>query len=280
MNAERREGRKAAGGGTGRRHFLKLAGGAVAGIASSGLLYACGGGNAKEGAAGDTPEGRLLARPAPPPPDAKAAPTGLQPLGLGLERDGLLYVPPSYDATRPAPLALMLHGAGGGARGGISPFLGLAEGAGLVLLAPESRGRTWDVLVGGYGPDVGFVDRALERAFGRLAVDEGRLAVAGFSDGASYALSLGVTNGDLFTHVIAFSPGFAEPATQRGEPAVFVSHGTGDEVLPIGRTSRRIVPQLERMGYAVTYREFDGPHAVPEAVAREALGWFTSDEEG
>jgi predicted esterase len=174
----------------------------------------------------------------------------------------------------------MLHGGGGDARGGISPFLGLAEGAGLVLLAPESRGRTWDVLAGGYGPDVEFVDRALEWAFDRLSVDEGRVAVGGFSDGASYALSLGLTNGDLFTHVIAFSSGFSAPADRRGEPAVFVSHGTGDEVLPIGRTSRRIVPQLERMGYEVTYREFDGPHAVPEAVAREALGWLTSDEEG
>ncbi len=223
----------------------------MAGIASSGLLYACGGGNAKEGAAGDTLEGRLLARPAPPPPDAKAAPTGLQPLGLGSERDGLLYVPPSYDATRPAPLALMLHGAGGGARGGISPFLGLAEGAGLVLLAPESRGRTWDVLVGGYGPDVEFIDRALEQTFDRLAVDAGRLAVAGFSDGASYALSIGLTNGDLFTHVMAFSAGLAKPPAQRGEPSVFVSHGTRDEVLPIGKTNRRFVPRLERDGYEV-----------------------------
>ena len=30
-------------------------------------------------------------------------------------------------------------------------FLSLT--AGVVLLAPESRGRTWDVLVDGYGPD-------------------------------------------------------------------------------------------------------------------------------
>ncbi len=136
------------------------------------------------------------------------------------------------------------------------------------------------MLVGSYGPDVRFLDRALEQAFGRLAVDEGRLAVGGFSDGASYALSLGLTNGDLFTHVIAFSPGFSAPAERRGEPPIFVSHGTRDEVLPIGRASRRIVPRLEREGYEVTYREFDGPHAVPEAVAREALGWFTPDEEG
>jgi phospholipase/carboxylesterase len=279
------------GGKLGRRDFLKLAGGAAAGIASAGLLASCGERTTGTGAAGETPEGegevgsavgrgRLLARPTPRPSESSKPSAGLRPLGLGRERDGLLYVPPGYDASRPAPLALMLHGAGGDARGGISPFLGLADGAGLVLLAPESRGRTWDVLVGSYGPDVRFLDRALEQAFGRLAVDEGRLAVGGFSDGASYALSLGLTNGDLFGHVIAFSPGFSAPAERRGEPPIFVSHGTRDEVLPIGRASRRIVPRLEREGYEVTYREFDGPHAVPEAVAREALGWFTPDEEG
>ena len=36
---------------------------------------------------------------------------GLQPLGLGAKRDGLLYVPASYQVNRPAPLVLMLHGA-------------------------------------------------------------------------------------------------------------------------------------------------------------------------
>ena len=219
--------------------------------------------------------GRLLAKPTSPQSDA-TVPTGLRPLGLGYGRDGLIYVPAGYRPAEEAPLVLMLHGAGGDARSGISSFLDLADEAGLVLLAPESRERTWDVLVGGYGPDVEFIDRALEQTFDRLAVDAGRVAVEGFSDGASYALSIGLTNGDLFTHVLAFSPGFASPANYRGRPRVFVSHGTRDGVLPIRDTSRRIVPQLKRAGYEVRYREFDGPHTVPRSVAREALEWFTS----
>jgi phospholipase/carboxylesterase len=258
---------------------LRLAG---CGVASFGLLTACAG-RATGGMGGETSagrqdagslatEGRLLSNPGPPD---GAAGTGLRPLGLGSGRDGLLYVPAGQDVTKEAPLAITLHGAGGDARSGLSHFIGLADEFGLVLLSPASRGRTWDVLEGGYGPDVGFIDRALGKTFDRLAVDPGRLAVTGFSDGASYALSLGLTNGDLFTHVIAFSPGFATPADRRGEPPVFVSHGTRDRVLPIERCSRKIVPQLEREGYEVRYREFDGPHTVPEAVAREALGWFT-----
>jgi predicted esterase len=260
-----------------RRDFLRLTAGAV----SVGLLAACdtGGGGLKgqREVESASSRGRLLARLDPLPSDAAASP-GLHPLGLGSTRDGLLYVPAGYGEKAPAPLALTLHGAGGNARSGISHFLHLADAAGVVLLSPESRGRTWDVLVGSYGPDVEFIDRTLEWAFDHLTLNAQRLAITGFSDGASYALSLGLTNGDLFTHLIAFSPGFMAPASRRGKPPVFVSHGTRDRVLPIERCSRRIVPQLDRAGYQVRYREFDGPHTVPESIAREALRWFSSDE--
>jgi phospholipase/carboxylesterase len=218
--------------------------------------------------------GRLLARPGRP---AESARPGLHELGLGADRDGLLYVPAGYRPERPAPLVLMLHGAGGNARQGLDPLLPLADAAGLILLAPDSRGRTWDVILGDYGPDVTFIDRALRHTFDRCAVDRTRAAVEGFSDGASYALSVGITNGDLFTHVLAFSPGFAVPAGQKGQPRIYVSHGTRDEVLPIEACSRRIVPRLERAGYDVLYHEFDGPHTVPPEIAREAVGWFIGE---
>jgi phospholipase/carboxylesterase len=202
---------------------------------------------------------------------------GLRPLGLGGRRDGFLYVPKEYRADRSAPLVVMLHGAGGNARHALAPWQKLADDAGLLLLAPDSRGPTWDIIAeDGYGPDVAFIDRALAYVFERYAVDAARVAVEGFSDGASYALSLGLTNGDLFTHVVAFSPGFLAPAAQRGEPELFISHGVKDEVLRIGPCSRRIVPLVERAGYTVRYREFDGPHTVPEDIAREALVWFTA----
>jgi phospholipase/carboxylesterase len=195
-------------------------------------------------------------------------------LGLDSGRDALLYVPAGLSADRPAPLALMLHGAGGSGRSALGIAQGLADELGMVVLAPDSRGRTWDIILGAYGPDVLFLDRALAAAFARCAVDAGRVAVGGFSDGASYALSLGVANGDLFTHVLGFSPGFMAPPAQRGAPAIYVSHGTGDTVLPIHQCSRRLVPRLQTAGYALLYREFEGPHTVPAAIAREAFLWF------
>ena len=233
-------------------------------------------GRRREPGGGADESGRSRARPAPVP-GTPAAPTGLHPLELEPGRDGLLYVPDGDRAGRLAPLVLMLHGAGGHAQMVVPLLQPLADATGLILLVPDSRRQTWDVIRGGYGPDVAFIDRALDRVFGRYAVDPTHVAIGGFSDGASYALSLGLTNGDLFTHVLAFSPGFLAPGEPRGWPRVFIAHGQKDEVLPIDHCSRRIVPRLQRADYDVRYREFDGPHTVPPEIALDALTWFTTD---
>ena len=207
-----------------------------------------------------------------------AAPTG-EPPGPGLHRLGprtggaVLLVPPAFaePPVRPAPLVVLLHGAGSSAAATMGA---LPRHAGVVVLAPDSRGSTWDVIRGGFGPDVAFVDRALEQTFATCPVDPARVALGGFSDGASYALSLGIGNGDLFTHLVAFSPGFAAPAGQVGAPRVFVTHGTDDAVLPIDRCSRRLVPALRAAGYDVAYEEFAGGHTVPPALAEAAVSWL------
>ena len=223
---------------------------------------------------GDASKGRLRARPLGV---SEAAPVGLRRLGSGTRGDHLLYAPEGYGSGPPAPLAVVLHGAGGQARDALALLRPLADAAGMVLLVPTSRRYTWDVIVDGYGPDVEEIDGLLEETFSRYTLDPARLALAGFSDGASYALSLGIGNGDLFSHIMALSPGFMAPAGRVGSPRFFVSHGIRDNVLPIERCSRRIVPQLERMGYEVAYREFEDGHTVPPKIALEATGWFTSE---
>jgi len=225
------------------------------------------------GPVGAAQRGRFEARPLSGPGSVTAEP-GEHRLGLNGARDATLYIPRRAVSNVPMPLLVMLHGAGGSTRS-VSFMFPLAEERGVVILAPESRAGTWDGVRGEFGPDVAFIDRALRETFQRVRLDTARLAIGGFSDGASYALSLGIANGDLFTHVIAFSPGFVTPAPPAGRPPIFVSHGTQDQVLPIDVTSRRIVPQLREAGYLVTFREFDGPHRVPEAIARDALEWLT-----
>ncbi len=199
---------------------------------------------------------------------------GVQVLGLTSGRDGLLFVPKRRGAAEPAPLLVMLHGAGGQATQLVDRFVETAEARGYLILAPESRGRTWDVILGGYGPDVAFIDRALGRVFERRAVDPNRIAIAGFSDGASYALSLGIANGDLFTDVLAFSPGYMAPSRHEGRPRIFVSHGVHDAVLPIDACSRRLAATLRAAGYDLDYREFDGGHAVPPEMVTAAVARF------
>ena len=249
------------------RRRLLAAAGALAGAA---VLAGCG--VRLPGAFGGAAV-RLSARP-PSDPTAPLPAPGTQPLDLGVERPPLLHVPPGLAAGSAVPLVVALHGAGGNAETGLAVLGGLADERGLLVLAPASRGPTWDAITGRSGEDAALLDRALARVFSTVPVDPGRTAVAGFSDGASYALGLGLANGDLFTRVVALSPGFVPGASREGRPAVFVSHGDADEVLPVERTSRRIVRVLRDEGYDVTYREFAGGHAVPHEVAVAAVDWL------
>ena len=213
---------------------------------------------------------------------------GAHALGLGGARDAVLYLPTNA-GQGPLPLIVPFHGAGSSGAGFMRQMATATESLPAAILAPDSVGRTWDALRAEqqtvldvitsrrrllwFGPDVTLLDRALERVFEAVAVDPTRIAAAGFSDGATYALSLGLVNGDLFRRLVAFSPGFVIEGERRGRPDIFVSHGTADEILPIDRCSRRIVPHLQELGYSTTFREFDGGHAVPAHIAREAMTW-------
>ena len=126
------------------------------------------------------------------------------------------------------------------------------------------------MLIGDYGADVARIDCALQFAFDHCTIDANRVAIEGFSDGASYALSLGLTNGDLFAQVFAFSPGFMAPYTARGNPRIYVTHGVFDPTLPIRCSRDNIVPQLRKGGYDVDYREFKGFHMVPKWAIKRA----------
>lgn len=246
-----------------RRDFLR---GSVSALAAP-LFLSCGNTPTEPGA-----DPRLTARPGVPMEEPV---TGFSDLGLGSNgRDGLLYVPESYSPDVPVPLFIGLHGAGGAA-GNWASYPARAEARGMIFLAPDSRSSTWDVLLGGFGPDVEFLDRALFHTFQRCRVDPGRIALGGFSDGASYALSLGLPNGDLFSHLVAYSPGFyVRPEQSVGNPAIFVSHGTDDNVLPVSASRDNIVPTLRDDGYEVNYQEFVGGHEVPAEISEAALDWF------
>jgi phospholipase/carboxylesterase len=217
-------------------------------------------------------DGRLTARPKSGVTTTLA--TG--PLGLGGGgRDGVIQMPSAPPGGK-LPLLIFLHGATQDGAGMLPRIGPAADRAGVAVVAPDSRDTTWDAIRGRFGDDVTFLNRVLEHVFSRLDVDPARVALGGFSDGASYAISLGLANGDLFPRVAAFSPGFVISAEPHGKPRFFVSHGTADQILPIDQCSRVIVPRLKGMGYEVSFREFDGRHEVPAAVADEGLQWVAA----
>jgi phospholipase/carboxylesterase len=247
-----------------RREFSALAGGTIAALFTGGFSSAC---------AGWTDaaqfEDRITARPKK---NGKTTASGETALGLDTDRDAVLRIPPNAGAG-PLPLLVLFHGAGGSGANMLKRISAQCDDAGLAVLSPTSRDSSWDAIRGGFGPDVAFINRALSKTFDMVNVDPQRIVAGGFSDGATYALSLGLINGDYFKRLVAFSPGFIVEATPHGKPAIFISHGTDDQILPIDRCSRVIVPALKKRGYDVTFREFTGPHTVPPDVAKAALTW-------
>jgi predicted esterase len=241
-----------------RRQFNALAGGTLASLAFG---AACAG-SQQEGA-----DGRIAARPRA---TATTAGKGQRALGLGGSRDGLLQLPSKVTGAR-LPLMVLLHGAGGSSAGIMRRLGAFADEAGIAVLAPDSRGSTWDAIGRNLGPDVVFLNRALDKVFESTSVDPARISVGGFSDGASYALTLGLINGDLFGRVVAFSPGFIVRGPVQGKPKFFISHGTADEILPIDRCSRVIVAALQGRGYDVTFKHFDGGHDIPPFIAKDGM---------
>jgi len=198
---------------------------------------------------------------------------GLHALGIRKGRDGVLYLPRRYRKDKPMPLVLLLHGAGGSGSGISQRFKSYADELGMAFVAPDSREISWD-RADRLTRDVAFIDEALAVAYRRVNTVPDRLRIAGFSDGASYALSVGLTNGDLFGRILALSPGFFDSAQERGKPAIYITHGTNDDILPIDRTSRRIVPMLRRAGFSVEYHEFDGRHEAPREICRPGFAWL------
>jgi len=247
-----------------RRNFCTIAGGAVASLT---LSTACRRGSNLPS------DGQLKARPSGIGKSPGNSSVG-KPINLGLdrERDAILYIPKAA-TTSPLPLLLFLHGATQSADDMFWYLDSAPEETGVVILAPNSRDTTWDAITDSFGPDVEFLNRALERVFETVAIDAARIAVGGFSDGATYAISLGLRNGDLFKRVAAFSSGFVIDGAAQGKPRFFISHGTRDRILPIDRCGRRVAADLQSRGYEVTFREFDGGHEIPTNVMREGLHW-------
>jgi predicted esterase len=155
-------------------------------------------------------------------------------------------------------------------------FEDYAETAGIVLLAPNSGGAIWDLILNSeFGIDRTYIDNMLKWAFAHVAVDPARVSISGFSYGGTYALWLGLKNGDLFSRIAAFTPCSAVPSIRTGMPDVFISHATDDQIAPIATCSRVTVASLDSAGYVVDFLEYaslqGNGHVMTPAVRTQGM---------
>ena len=111
-------------------------------------------------------------------------------------------------------------------------------------------------------------------------VDPKRLFLFGFSMGAVMSLALGLTRPQEIRGVVAHSgyiPETAGLSLQTGHmdhTAIFVAHGTEDQVIPVsqGRRARELLSSTKA---TLTYREYPMGHEVSEDSIHDIAGWLT-----
>ena len=217
----------------------------------------------------------------PKPATSEPLPPGMHKLNASCgepnERDTLLFVPEGLDTSKPAKLLVMFHGAGGSAQKVLPDFQSHAEKHKFLLMLPQSTYQTWDLTVGGNGPDLQKLDQALADLNTHFTIDTGHFGFCGFSDGASYSLSIGLSNGHILSHIIALSGGFMNLYVPRGKPKVFIAHSPEDEQLPMNTSGLFHYKELKQNGYDVIFHEFHGRHLIHQPVVEAALDFFLKE---
>jgi len=202
--------------------------------------------------------------------------------------DGSLAYRPSQLPPGPLPLLVIFHGFGQDPAQFTRSFKHWADRCGVVLVGPVAKDITWDVIATSreldtrrtrpslaptrFGADARRIDRDLGTLFAAAPIDPKRITLLGFSDGASYSLSLGLANPQLFSWVVAFSPGFALwPKKAALSQKIFIAHGTHDSRLPFEATRDGIVKPLRDAGVDVQFRTFNGDHVLVRPIVQESL---------
>ena len=162
----------------------------------------------------------------------------------GLSRAAGVYVPNSYNADRPAPLIVALHGRFSSAKAfhALSGLAAVAEARGAIVLYPQAVGGLWND--GGHAAlqrreepqdDAGFVAAAIEAVAGRYAIDRARIHLVGYDSGAGLVYKLACEG--RFAGAAAVSAlmwDYAAAACPAGAPTpMLIVHGRRDEVFPV-----------------------------------------------
>ncbi len=167
-----------------------------------------------------------------------------------LDRHYTVHVPPGYDGKTPVPVVIMLHGGGGTGKAAATEtgWGAKAHEAGFLAVFPDAmppdptkpsrfsrNPQLWNDGSDRFYPgqnapdDVGFLNAMLDDLLARFAVDERRIFVAGFSNGASMSFRIGA---ELSKRIAAIAPVagalWLEPIRlERPVPMIYIT-GTAD----------------------------------------------------
>jgi polyhydroxybutyrate depolymerase len=156
----------------------------------------------------------------------------------GEKREYLLYVPRSYDRSRPTPLVISLHGAGGWPvqQMNLSEWNRVAERERFIVVYPSGVGgagpRVWRV---GDGRDVRFISELIDRLERDYSIDPQRIYANGFSNGGGMSFVLSCTLSDRIAAVGLVGSAQTLPwtwCTDRRPVPMIVFHGTADRMAP------------------------------------------------
>lgn len=211
-----------------------------------------------------------------------APPNGLAKISNGTTH-AFLLTPPVIDPARRYPLITVLHGAGRQDELLCKGYRDEAAARDTLFLIPRSTDVTWDLLTGANRPDLDFLEQTYAGIYARLPVDPERRALIGYSDGASYALALGLSNPRHFSAVMGWAAGFVAIDTRLigpddPKPRILLEHGTHDVVFPFEQVCRPNVELLRQRGYEVDLRiDEGGIHWPSRAFQTTALDWFNEE---
>jgi len=212
-------------------------------------------------------------------PESDEAPAGI---GRIVHEEQLAWVvtPPAIEPGRAYPLVVVLHGAGRQDELLVRGLQTERERTEAIFVVPRSLGTTWDLIAGGDGADLRFLDGVMHSLYRRYRIDPDRRAIVGFSDGASYGLAIGLSNPRVFTAVMAWAAGFLaiDAPNLRADdpkPRVFLEYGTHDQLFPFEHVAVPMRDVLTEMGYPLEFRVDEGCiHWPRRDFLHDALEWF------
>jgi polyhydroxybutyrate depolymerase len=157
------------------------------------------------------------------------------------EREYLLYVPRSYDRTRPTPLVISMHGAGMWpvAQMETSQWNRVADEHGFIVVYPSGiRGagpRIWRMGGSGLVRDVRFISELIDTLGTAYNIDPARIYANGLSNGGGMAFVLSCTLSDRIAAVGTVGAAQLLPWSWCTDPRpvpMIAFHGTADGAAP------------------------------------------------